>query len=126
MPPTLRSRTEIQVSVPARSIREAAPTRSKPRRDDERGAFDNLLLSWIGVAVALSIGSFCALIYTRDPAPGDSVVTAWVAGVAMTLALGPCILCAVLAHRELRRWWGPIGAIAIPALVGFFLILRLR
>ena len=86
---------------------------------------DNALLISIAVVVALSIGSFCALVYTRDPGPGDSTVTAWVAGVAMTLALGPCILCAALAHRELRRWWGPIGAIAIPALCGFLLMLRL-
>ena len=98
--------------------------RANLRRGNPRGALDNALLGWIAVAVALSIGSFYALVYVPDPEPGDSMVTAWVGSIALTLALGPIVLCAALAHRELRRWWAPIGALAIPALLGVYFILN--
>jgi hypothetical protein len=139
MPPTLRRRAEDHAAAPRRCTRAvpptparhrgnrptSQPTRLDPRQADERRAIDNALLGWVGVAVALSIVSFCAMVYARDPAPGDSVVTAWVAAVAMTLALGPCVLCAVLAHREVRRSWWPIGAFAIPVLLGVYLVMQL-
>jgi hypothetical protein len=138
MPPTLRRRAEDHATAPRRCTRDvpsrpaphrgyrpSQPTGLDPRRADERRPLDNALLGWVGVAVALSIISFCAMVYARDPAPGESVVTAWVAAVAMTLALGPCVLCAVLAHREVRRSWWPIGAFAIPALLGVYLIMQL-
>lgn len=93
---------------------------------DHRRALDNALLWSIGVTVALSILAFCTFASTRDTEAGESVVAVWVAGVAMTLVLGLCLLCAVLAHREMRHLWAPIGALAIPVLLGVYLILRLN
>jgi hypothetical protein len=93
---------------------------------DQRRALDNALLWSIGVTVALSILAFCALVSTRDPEAVGSVVAVWVGGVVMTLVLGPCLLCAVLAHREMRHLWAPIGALAIPVLLGVYLILSLN
>jgi hypothetical protein len=123
MPPTLRSRTEHHEPVPSRSAGpQTAPLDSQT---DERHALDNALLGWIAVAAALSVGSFIGLLHARGLTPGDSLVTTWVAGVAMTLALGPCVLCAALTHRDLRRWWGPIAAVAIPGLLVLYLVMRL-
>jgi len=86
-----------------------------------RPGLANAFVGWIGLAVALSIWSV-AFVYSREQVPGDSVVTAWVAGVVTFLALGPCVLFVVSAHRDMRRWLAPAGALAIPALLGINLV----
>ena len=123
MPPSVRSRTELELSAPRRS---AQHVNRDTRWADQRRALDNALLWSIGVTVALSILAFCTFASTRDTEAGESVVALWVAGVAMTLVLGLCLLCAVLAHREMHHLWAPIGALAIPVLLGVYLILRLN
>src|SRR5688500_1178845 len=56
------------------------------RRRVARPGLANAFVGWIGLAVALSIGSV-AFVYSREQVSGDSVVTAWVAGVVAFLAL---------------------------------------
>jgi hypothetical protein len=94
------------------------------RRRVARPGLANAFVGWIGLAVALSIGSV-AFVYSREQVPGDSVVTAWVAGVVAFLALGPCVLFVVSAHRDMRRWLAPAGALAIPAVLGVNLVVGL-
>ena len=96
------------------------------RLDEQSRVLDNALLWSVAVTVALSILAFCALALSRDPGEGDSVVAVWVAGVAMTLVLGPCLLCTVLAHRDMRLWWAPISVVVISALLVVSLFIGLN
>jgi hypothetical protein len=136
MPATLRHRTGYDAGA-VRTVRSAHRSdwvtsvdlvEQSPdvgfRRRVARPGLANAFVGWIGLAVALSIGSV-AFAYSREQVPGDSVVTAWVAGVVAFLALGPCVLFVVSAHRDMRRWLGPAGALAIPALLGVNLVVGL-
>jgi hypothetical protein len=133
IPASLRSRVEANQAHPGPSrygdrvsTPRIAEARSSPHLDrtrgDVRGGLGDALMGWVGLAIALAIGSF-ALLYARREAHDDSVVTAWVAGVVTSLAVGPSALFVVLAHRELRRSW-PITILGVVALLGFF-VLRL-
>jgi hypothetical protein len=134
MPTTLRVRTgfcESDAGPPSRrgaGDRRAAPPPLPPaagfdaRLDAKHRCVLNSLAGWIGVAIALSIALYaCEFATTRGT--GDSVVTSWVAGAVGALAVIPCVLFAVSAHRDMRKCWAPVVALALPALLGTNLIL---
>ena len=98
------------------------PGRVEARRNAARRGILDAIVGWVGLAIALSISSY-AFDYTREQGAGGSVVTSWVAGVVAALAIGPCVLFVVSAHRDMRRWWVPAVALTVPALLGLNVIM---
>jgi len=132
MPPTLRRRVELDDVAP-RSVRPVEDVehlvfdrpRERPgfhaRRMHRPAGRGDALMGWLAVAIALLVGCY-ALVYRRNGGEDASAVTAWVAGVVTTLALGFCALFVVLAHHELRRWWRPMTGFAGTAFLGLVLL----
>lgn len=120
MPPSLRSRVEPLDLAPTRSARAGIDTgsaaASHTRRTHRRCRHNDALVGSFALAVALAIGCY-ALVHAHGTGRDASAVTAWVAGVVATLALGFCALCIVLARRELKRWWRPTVSVAGVALL---------
>jgi len=133
MPTTLRLRTglvDLDTNRPARGddaewatvpLEPEQTSRAEAPRNAARRGLLNAIVGWVGLAIALSIASY-AFDYTRGQGAGDSVVTSWVAGVVAALAIGPCVLFVVSAHRDMRRWWAPAVALTVPALLGLNVI----
>jgi len=129
MPTTLRLRTGLfdsESNRPGRRddaewatvpLEPGQSTRGHTQRNAARRGILNAIVGWVGLAIALSLSSY-AFDFTREQGAGDSVVTSWVAGVVAALALGPCVLFVVSAHRDMRRWWAPALALTVPALLG--------